>query len=108
MPEWRGFCDHHRRDGVCRQNIRGHGTKRLAQKPRIASDDYSRTLFLLSGHVTRDSTHRAPTLAKVNSSAITARHPEVPNLICIVIFSFSSLAATLSDDTGRQTAASCF
>ena len=26
------------------------------------------------------------TLANVNSSAITARHPDVPNLICVSIF----------------------
>jgi hypothetical protein len=32
-------------------------------------------------------------LAKVNSSAMTARHPDVPNLICVAIFVISLRAA---------------
>ena len=79
----RGFGDHQRRDSVRRQNLRRHRAESFAQKPRIASHDDPRPLRLLRCHVARDPAHGARTLAKVNSSAITARHPDVPNLICV-------------------------
>src|SRR5260221_13436406 len=64
----------------------------MAQKvsPRKRGSRPTMTLTLASFDFF-DATYRAMpctalwTLAKVNSSAITARHPDVPNLICVAI-----------------------
>jgi hypothetical protein len=43
------------------------------------------------------------TLAKVNSSAITARHPDVPNLICVSMFDLSyEMLISLQQDAESQ------
>ena len=80
-----GFGDDQRSDAVGGENLRCHGAESFAQKARVAADDDAGAGWFLRSHVAGDAVTARRTLAKVNSSAMTARHPEVPNLIWVAI-----------------------
>src|SRR5579863_3448664 len=60
----RGFRHQHRCDSVSLQNLGGHGTESFAQKTRIATDNYFRSLRLLGGDIAGNAAHGAPYVGK--------------------------------------------
>ncbi len=80
----RGFGNHDRRDACAGEHARRFGHKALAQEARIAPHQHAvrRGQRL---HVRGNPATASRILATVNSSATMARHPEVPNLIAVLI-----------------------